>query len=309
MSTPVTFNGVNYSIPAFGDVGYAQGPGNLSSYFIALASGTLQATGGLFSLTSQANFGPNFGLTAFDFISVTTLPATAGVVRLAKTDAIEWRNNANGANLPLAINGSDQLTFNSVIIATAVATASRALASDANGLPVASATTAVELAYSSGVTSAIQTQLNAKQATLTAGQLPGTATNDSATAGNVGEFIISAVSSVAASASSSFSDITSISLTAGDWDVTLFMTVNSTNVGSVAYVAVGISSTPGNNAAGLANYSTLASSNLVGSPTVLIIPALRVTISTTTTYYAKGYSSYSGTTPYYAGRLSARRVR
>lgn len=41
-------------------------------------------------------------------------------------------------------------------------TASRAVASDANGLPVASSTTATELGYVNGVTSAIQTQLDTK---------------------------------------------------------------------------------------------------------------------------------------------------
>jgi len=41
-------------------------------------------------------------------------------------------------------------------------TASRAVASDSNGLPVASSTTSTELGYLSGVTSAIQTQLNTK---------------------------------------------------------------------------------------------------------------------------------------------------
>lgn len=44
-------------------------------------------------------------------------------------------------------------------------TASRALASDVNGLPVAATTTATELGYVNGVTSAIQTQLNAKAPT------------------------------------------------------------------------------------------------------------------------------------------------
>jgi len=190
MATPVVFNAVNYSIPAFGDVGYAQGPGNLSSYLIALATGTLQPTGGLFSLTADANFGPNFGLVALYYKTTTANIATAGQIRLAKTDTIDWRNNANGANLPLAINGSDQLTFNGIVISTAAAggtvnagtintltyyaatgntvssltaiTASRALASDSNGLPVASATTAAELAFVNGVTSSIQTQLNTK---------------------------------------------------------------------------------------------------------------------------------------------------
>lgn len=41
-------------------------------------------------------------------------------------------------------------------------TAARALESDANGLPVASAVTSTELGYVSGVTSSIQTQLNSK---------------------------------------------------------------------------------------------------------------------------------------------------
>jgi hypothetical protein len=38
MSTPVVFNGVTYSIPAYNDTGYAQGFGNLSTYLIALAN-------------------------------------------------------------------------------------------------------------------------------------------------------------------------------------------------------------------------------------------------------------------------------
>ena len=42
-------------------------------------------------------------------------------------------------------------------------TASRAVVTDANGLPAASATTATEIGYVSGVTSAIQTQLNNKK--------------------------------------------------------------------------------------------------------------------------------------------------
>lgn len=47
---------------------------------------------------------------------------------------------------------------------SAAITANRALTSNANGLPVASAVTATEQGYLSGVTSAIQTQLDGKQA-------------------------------------------------------------------------------------------------------------------------------------------------
>lgn len=59
----------------------------------------------------------------------------------------------------LANNASGVMSENAAI------TASRAVASDANGQLVASSTTATELGYVSGVTSAIQTQLDAKQTT------------------------------------------------------------------------------------------------------------------------------------------------
>jgi hypothetical protein len=76
--------------------------------------------------------------------------------------------------LPISVSGSG--TVNSAVAnklayyaatGTAVSglaaiTAARALASDANGLPVASATTATELGYVSGVTNSIQPQINAK---------------------------------------------------------------------------------------------------------------------------------------------------
>ena len=130
MSTPVVFNGVTYNVPAFGDTGYAQGAGNLSSYLIAIATGTLQRSGGAFTLTNDINFGSNFGLLADYFESITVNPATAGRVRLAKTDTIDWRNNANSANLALGINGADQLTYNGTpLITTAGVTA---IHSDAN---------------------------------------------------------------------------------------------------------------------------------------------------------------------------------
>jgi hypothetical protein len=74
--------------------------------------------------------------------------------------------------LPIAnggTNSSTALNNNRVIISTggaiketAAITASRALASDTNGLPVASAVTATELGYLSGVTSSLQTQISGK---------------------------------------------------------------------------------------------------------------------------------------------------
>jgi hypothetical protein len=45
MATLTTYNGTQYSIPAYNDTGWAQGPGNLSAYLIALATGACNITG------------------------------------------------------------------------------------------------------------------------------------------------------------------------------------------------------------------------------------------------------------------------
>lgn len=106
MSTLVTYAGNQYRVPAYQDTGYAQGNGNLSSYLIALATGSLTVSGGSFPLTADANFGASFGLVSIYFTSRTINAATAGAVRLANTDKIEWRDNANANNLILAMNAT-----------------------------------------------------------------------------------------------------------------------------------------------------------------------------------------------------------
>lgn len=76
-----------------------------------------------------------------------------------------------GTNSGAALNNNRVMqSSGSAIVEAAAITATRALISDANGIPTASATTSTELGHVSGVTSAIQTQLDAKQlrSTLTA---------------------------------------------------------------------------------------------------------------------------------------------
>lgn len=70
-----------------------------------------------------------------------------------------------GTNSAAALNNNRVMqSSGGAVVEAAAITASRALASDANGIPVASTTTATELGYVNGVTSAIQTQLDAKVA-------------------------------------------------------------------------------------------------------------------------------------------------
>lgn len=224
MSVPLTINGVTYQYPVTGDTNW--GP-VLTAWSTAVTNALSIISGGNASFLTITSQNAN--------------PATSGYLRLSNTDTISWRNFANSANLPLAVNSSNQLTFNgtpigasasltdghifvgnvsnqpadvamsgditisntgvtaigsgvivnadinasaaiarSKIAAGALNTyvynsavtglltdasplaASRAMATDSTGLPDVTAVTSTELGRLSGVTSAIQTQLDAK---------------------------------------------------------------------------------------------------------------------------------------------------
>lgn len=132
MSTPITFNNISYSVPAYNDTGYAQGSGNLSSYLIAISTGTLQQSGGTFSLTADVNFGLNFGLLSKYFKSISAGIATAGVVRLANSDTIDWRNFLGNGNLALSVNSADQLVWDGQVVTTGSAAAVQSITGTAN---------------------------------------------------------------------------------------------------------------------------------------------------------------------------------
>lgn len=142
MAQSIVFNNATFIIPDVGESSWGQ---NLTNYFVAIASGAYQLSGGTAALTADLSFGSNFGLFAKYVTSTTATPATAGVVRLAKTDAIEWKNTAGGGNLPLAIDTSDNLTFNGNIISPSGAGPVLSITGTANQIIASAATGAVTL--------------------------------------------------------------------------------------------------------------------------------------------------------------------
>lgn len=415
----VSWAGSTYDIPnQRGDTPWS----GLSDFAIAVAAKGINTGGGSFTLLADLNFGTTFGLVSTYFKSRTADIATAGILRLASTDTIQWRNNANGGNVSLSKNTSDELLWNgsriilagggliinadisasaaiafskmaaltvsralvsdgsgivsvatttateieyvngvtsaiqtqldakvttgvgvanslayytaaSAIAAVTAITASRALASDSNGLPVASATTATELGYVSGVTSAIQTQITAKAAdsavvhntgtenvagakTFTTQLIgKGTATNDSAASGYIGEYIESVVTTGTFGATNVYADATSISLTAGDWDISIIAYANL-NGATLTELTLGIGTASGTSGTGVSSgnnafYYQQASSSTAHPIVVGTVPPWRASISGTTTYYLKILATYSaGSAPVISrARLSARRVR
>lgn len=107
MARTATLNGLSFSIPEPNDNGYGTA---LTSYLVALATAFPQL-GGAWALTSELDFGASFGLKALYLKSETANPAASGVVRLAKTDSIAFRNAANSGDVVLAKDTGDALTF------------------------------------------------------------------------------------------------------------------------------------------------------------------------------------------------------
>lgn len=146
---------------------------------------------------------------------------------------------------------------------------------------------------------------------ITGTSIKGTNTNDSAAAGDIGEYVESIAAAVSAAATTQYSDITTISLTAGDWDVSMVMLVDGTGVTITGVWDGGISiGTAGNAFSDRVTASNGYNINPVAVPTnAWIIPSWRVSISATTTARMKLRTVYSAGTPSAYGRLSARRMR
>jgi hypothetical protein len=134
-------------------------------------------------------------------------------------------------------------------------------------------------------------------------QIKGTSTNDTAVAGYIGEYVESLFTGVAPPTTGHTKDATSLSLTAGDWDVTLCGEL----LGNAAEWWFGISTTSGDSTTGLVLGQN--SGDFQGlTVSYICVSSYRMSLASTTTIYAKHYLVYSGT-PNVQGRLSARRVR
>lgn len=141
----------------------------------------------------------------------------------------------------------------------------------------------------------------------------GTTTNNDAAAGVVGEYkeSIISVNTNFPGASGAYGDMTSLSLTAGDWDVSLAVYLVLNGATMTAGVRAGISTTSGNSATSLVpgsnTFNTLPPTS--ASEAFVAVPNYRVSLSGTTIYYAKLVGTYSVANPQFLCRFSARRVR
>ena len=257
--------------------------------------------------THYGNFGINSstftGTGSLNLAGAAYLTATTGDLVIGTTTANLIRFVTNGAStdaMQIAITMLNAVTLNSTV----------------NKVTITAPATGSTLTIPDGVT------LNAGSGgTLTAtavaaaGQLPATATNDSATAGKVGEEIEAEVSvgSPVSLTSTVVKTITSISLTAGDWDVYFEAGIAPAASTTVTRVLSSISltadtldmTTRGRNTDYTASGAT---PGLYANPSSTVGPA-RFSLSGTTTIYGVQSANFGVSTLGGFGLLRARRMR
>jgi hypothetical protein len=140
----------------------------------------------------------------------------------------------------------------------------------------------------------------------------GTTTNDSATSGDVGEYQRVSVVTVSAGSSTVAFNCTSLSLTAGDWDVsaTLIGNLNGATVtvfeGEVSTTSATMAGSIGAGAEFKYKKGALPTASL---DSCIEFPQVRLSLSATTTVYLVARYTYSAGTPRVHAAIQARRAR
>lgn len=145
-----------------------------------------------------------------------------------------------------------------------------------------------------------------------AGQIPGTQAAGSASAGNVGEYDVSTIlagSGVALTSGTPANIGSGITLTAGDWDISLsaYFQPQSGATLTVASASLSTVSATVNNVAGF--YGQVAGLTGNGNEVSVSVARKRFSVAATTTVFFVAEATFSGGTLSAFGELSARRAR
>lgn len=183
----------------------------------------------------------------------------------------------------------------------------------AAGLPNPSATTLGGVKSLASASHKFLTQIgtdgSVSQAQPASADITATATNDSAAAGYVGEIITSniAVGSAVSISNATPTNVTSISLTAGDWDVYGWVSTNPAGGTTQTSILCGISTTTAN----LGSFPTRVGGMSVSPGSQISVPAptQRISLSGTTTVYLVVQVGFSVSTNAAFGYVTGRRAR
>ncbi len=270
---------------------------------------------------TSGNIGNCTGAPALTLTSCTGLPI-AGITGLG---------TGVGAALASAVTGTGNLamstspSFTTPILGTPTSgnlgncTGSPALTlTNATGLPIAGITglgtgvgTFLATPSSANLLSALTTKTGTGSAvfgtspTINTPNIVGVTNASNASAGSVGE-VLSNSTVTGAITSNTFTNVTSLSLTAGDWDVFGALVTGPAGTTTISFVSLCL-----NTVSATATYpeSILPYSVAAGQVVGVVAPTMRINVSSTTTVYLVGYITYGVSTLTTNAYIYARRAR
>lgn len=307
--TPWTSGTVAGSIQLFGSgsaahsmgmarfVGDANGPVMYGGHSRGAASGTFTATSSgdtLWTLSAQGvdttatNFRESSKIT-FEQDAAGGASAVPGRIKLATA------TSAGTVTTALTVDSAQSVQFAGTTDASAVGTAAATLA---GGLGVAK-----------------RSFLGTIASTFAGNVLAGVQNATAAVSGQQGEIIESKISTATnAAATGTFLALTSITLTPGDWDIAglaveVVGTGATTTAGGALEACIG--TTTASSAGCTSGYDYVQQAHTLASNDAnsLTIPAKRVNISSSTTYYLNVKQTFTAGTPQWRGSITARRAR
>lgn len=310
--TIIPLTGDNYAI--FGDASDAAN--TAASNELMKSDGTNAVPSGLLSSTAgNLNLG---------------LGTTSGTDRSVTADGSGSNINNNiiskgSGNVNLIANGST-LSFNAGTLSSSSSVLFKSTAGGTNieglssvNLVTTGAASTGNIAITTGVASAGNSgdvALRTGTATGTRGvvRIQGTVTNDNATSGDVGENFRAIVSTYTNyTTTATYQNITSITLTPGDYDISANGTIygNGATVGAGSDFTLAISTTTASasgsvDAESISRFTSVAL-NIGYVP--IGIPTYRVSVPSTTTYYLNTLGTFSAGNPQFVGSIRARRIR
>ncbi|MGF6549300.1 hypothetical protein QFZ96_004371 [Paraburkholderia youngii] len=287
-------------------------PGNIGttspgsgSFTTLAASGTVSGTGFSTYLASPPAIGG-------------TTPAAGAFTTLSATGAVSGAGFTNLFASPPAIGGTAAAAGSFTTLSASSTVSGTGFSNYLASPPAIGGTTAA-----AGKFTTLQATSTITPSS-TAG-IVGTTTNDNANAGSDGEFICAQVTSggspsaCATNSSTPVSlttgtaaNVTSISLTPGDWDVrgAVFTIPNAaTTISVVSGWISTISATLPSTASQLVSWEFFALPFTTGQGTALPLAPARISVASTTTVYLSAYSAFGTNTMSAAGWIAARRVR
>lgn len=246
---------------------------------------------------------------------------TGGVLRLygsthaTKPSYIEF--DTAGTNRFTMIGSSGNTTFTGTLTASNLSgtNTGNVTIGTASGLSIVGQALSLQVADSgsSGAVSATTQNFGGVKTFTSGGVILGVGTNSDAASGFIGEYIESVISAATnlPGSSGNYGDGTSISLTAGDWDVSLIVAFSLNGATVSGDWEAGIGTAAGASGTGLTYGNTLAAgvAPATGILSTLVVPSVRKSLAGTTTIYAKVLGTFSIGTPQFRCRISARRVR